>query len=390
MCGHVGVAGNLEFRDEGLLKRLLVYDYFRGPDSTGIAAIRKTGDSHIVKVPSNPIDLFDSKRFTTAVSGYSSLAFIGHNRAATKGKVNGANAHPFEYGDIVGAHNGTLDAESWKRLNNALGYETDVDSQAIIACIDKIGIEATVGLMEEGKSSVDGAWALVWVDTAKKTLNFLRNKHRPMWFAYTEDYKKIIWASEWPMIRAATSLALPAHEYKLFKTKEGHCFWEMEKDWLYTFDLEKLAEGGDVRPKPRVKVIKGREPVAAYSYAHSPFQQQPPRGKTTNGSTCGANTDKVQELVPIPCDDNCPLGNYMTEAEFLNYSRYGCAWCSANVSYYDKGLAIYEDKGLIVCPECADTNGITRIYASKDEVVSYAEKLKKKLNNSTALAVVAA
>src|SRR3546814_15939897 len=43
MCGHVGIAGKMELKDEALMRRLLVFDYFRGPDSTGFAALRKDG-----------------------------------------------------------------------------------------------------------------------------------------------------------------------------------------------------------------------------------------------------------------------------------------------------------------------------------------------------------
>ena len=41
MCGLVGVAGDLEYKTESLF-RLLVFDYFRGTDSTGAAWLRRT------------------------------------------------------------------------------------------------------------------------------------------------------------------------------------------------------------------------------------------------------------------------------------------------------------------------------------------------------------
>src|SRR3546814_15519590 len=88
------------------MRRLLVFDYFSGPDSTGFAALRKDGTHRLAKIASNPLNLFDMKRFSEANNGYQSLAFVGHNRFATKGKVNDLNAHPFHYGNIVGAHNG--------------------------------------------------------------------------------------------------------------------------------------------------------------------------------------------------------------------------------------------------------------------------------------------
>ena len=95
MCGLVGVAGALEFKDESLFKRMLVFDYFRGTDSTGVAWLKNTGNSDIVKLPSHPLDLFGMKKFDSGLMGSNSIVFLGHNRAATMGKVNGINAHPF-------------------------------------------------------------------------------------------------------------------------------------------------------------------------------------------------------------------------------------------------------------------------------------------------------
>src|SRR3546814_6662079 len=64
MCGHVGIAGKMELKDEALMRRLLVFDYFRGPDSTGFAALRKDGTHRLAKIASNPLNLFDMKRFS--------------------------------------------------------------------------------------------------------------------------------------------------------------------------------------------------------------------------------------------------------------------------------------------------------------------------------------
>jgi len=41
-----------------------------------------------------------------------------------------------------------------------------------------------------------GAWALVWWDKGEETLNFLRNKERPLWIAFTKSNDTLFWASE--------------------------------------------------------------------------------------------------------------------------------------------------------------------------------------------------
>ncbi len=388
MCGLVGIAGALEFRDEATMKRLLIYDYFRGPDSTGFAALRKNGDSHVVKVASHPIDLFGMKRFDEALSGYTSLAFLGHNRLATKGKVNGLNAHPFQCGHIIGAHNGTLDAASWKRLNAVIGYETDVDSHAIFLCIEKIGIEETVKLMEEGRSYTDGAWALSWIDLKTNSLHFLRNKHRPLWYAYSEDFNKVLWASEWQFIDMATKLN-DKNPYKIYRDKDGYGFWEMQENYLYTFDLAKLKDGYKERPKPRVKMLKGREPGpvgghAPFQYGrHTPTPTPTPqitdkttmfRGKTTsNGSKTGADTSSnAVLLVPLDGTKAEPFGGYLSEENFKGLARYGCSWCSDELlDWTTPGYVIYEETGQILCPKCSEHSNENRILTARDEIQEF-------------------
>jgi hypothetical protein len=287
-CGLVGVAGKLEFRDEALMRRLLVLDYFRGVDSTGMAAIRADDSLHLAKIASHPIDLFDTGKFKAALSGHNSKAFIGHNRAATKGGVNAVNAHPFECGHIIGAHNGTLDRLSWNRLQDASGEKFDVDSHAIFKAIEVIGIDETVKLMEEGSTSVDGAWSLVWFDLKENTLNFLRNKHRPLWYAYTKNFDRVFWASEHEMIRTATEMS--TNPYEIFMNTEGFRYFATQENWLYQFDMAKMRKATGGRPKPKVRELKGREPIRSYAGNVSNFPQRTPHGSSGSGQSTTTST----------------------------------------------------------------------------------------------------
>lgn len=365
MCGHVGIAGKLEVMDEATIKRLLIYDFFRGMDSTGLAALRNNGEVKLAKAAVNPIDFFDMKKFQDTLSGYNSTVFIGHNRAATKGKVNNNNAHPFEYGHIVGAHNGTLDQSSWKALNELNGEETDVDSAAIFLAISKFGIEAVVPLLQ-------GAWALVWFDTKDNTLNFLRNNQRPFWYSYTEDFKKVFWASEWPMIDAATKLS--AQPYKLYTSDEGHRFWATKENWWYRFDLEELRNGATNRPKPRVKELKGKEPAPAANYAcgTTPFKHGNYRGTTSTttsrGTTSGSNVTQFPDVRNLVGSESNPLGGYMTETAFDALAKYGCSWCQADVYYGDPGVTIYEREEMVLCPDCSGNGNHSRIFVEPEKL----------------------
>jgi predicted glutamine amidotransferase len=369
MCGHVGIAGNLAYKDEATLKRLLLLDYFRGPDSTGLAAIRKAGEHKIAKVASHPLDLFEMNRFKDALSGHNSKAFIGHNRAATRGVVNSYNAHPYVYDHIIGAHNGTLDSASTKALEDAVGEKFGVDSQAIFAAIAKLGVDAAIPLMEEGKESTTGAWSLVWYDSQQNSMNFLRNKHRPMWYAYSKEFDRIFWASEWAMIENAVRMSV--NGYELYRDDKGHRFWQTEADVHYRYDLEALAAGGTERPKPTAKVLKGKEPKQVTTTTYDPLD----RGTGSNGpgktwpiqssTTKSRGGDGGNNVVELFGDRTSPLAGMISEDTFKRLAKDGCSWCSSPVDFLDVGLTIYESQDLVFCPECSKGRGAStssRIY----------------------------
>lgn len=383
MCGLVGIAGDLRLADEFSMKRLLLADYFRGPDSTGMAAIATNGDIKVAKIASNPIDLFDQASFRSALNGNGSRAFIGHNRFKTKGKVSTANAHPFHVEHIVGAHNGTLDTASHKRLEEKLGEEFDVDSLALFTAIAKFGIEETIGLCTEGKTSQDGAWALTWYDQDKGTLNFLRNKHRTLFYSHmtsmTEGkYDHLMWASEWWMIRETMESSVNG-KYKIWTKKEGKSnigYFSFDPDVLYSWDLAELKEGGTKPVKPKCKKLKGREPEPVKSYvpfqypSHSregPWPKATGLGTHTGNagqtnttlSTTNSRGNKSKEKTVIELTGNPvkhPYANIIDEDKFNSLcdstGKVKCGYCETVVKFGDPGVSIFEREGKVLCRDC--------------------------------------
>lgn len=410
MCGHVGIAGKLEMKDEALMKRMLVFDFFRGPDSTGFAALRNNGDIFIAKCAGSPVDLFDAGKFKTALVGATSTVFMGHNRYATKGKISSQNAHPYQDGTIVGAHNGTLDSSSWLELDKMLGEKTEVDSHSLIMAISRFGAEAVIPKMR-------GAWALVWFDTSDNTINFLRNKERPFWIGYSKKLDKVIWASEHPIIHAATAMVgdnpTDTQKYELHTAEvngETFRFFQTEPDWHYRFDIDDLKKGSDKRPKPRVKEIKGAAPlpVTTTTYnggaTHYPVYNGGGKGvdpflrggastdtkggtkpsqsnsstTTSHGNSSTATGGTGSNVVPF--EQNIvtthngtvihPFAEIVTAGQFKELAKHGCGWCQRDVDFEEIGIIVFEQYGTVMCPDCAATeNKSNRVYTHNQQAM---------------------
>lgn len=379
MCGLVGIAGYLQFKDEFTMKRLLLADYFRGPDSTGLAAIRTDGTGVISKLDSNPINLFDMTKFKSVLNGNASRAFIGHNRLATKGGISTANAHPFQIDHIIGAHNGTLCFRGIKALEEALGEQYAVDSELLFAAIAKLGVKKAIELCYEGKDSSTGAWALVWYNKEEDSLNFLRNKHRDLYMAWELDFKKLFWASEWWMIREA--LESSAGGYTIYTQPAAEKgkrigYFSFEADIHYKFNLSDLADNTEnkTKPKPKTKKIAGRqwnegcrreENFTLVNETGVRFPNQ--IGHGTRGTECTktnsqssssmiksrGNSNKKRDVIHLIGDAHHPYANIIDEARFSEVAFQGCGWCKRPVVFGEPGVIIYERDSKTLCRKCA-------------------------------------
>lgn len=377
MCGLVGMAGDLEYKDEAMMKRLLLFDFLRGSDSTGIAAYKKNKtEASIFKVASHPIDLFDSTKFKALLSGNQCQVFLGHNRAATAGKVNGVNAHPFQMGNIFGAHNGTLYEFNWRDIEKKLDEKFDVDSAALFAAIDKLGIEEAIKMCEYNETnSQKGAWALTWFDTSKNKLYFLRNKHRPLWIAYNEDVTKMMWASEWWMMEAAIASG-NASDWKPFISKKGNQYFNVTEDTLIEIDLDELRDKNKKKPKDKpvwpTKEVKGtvlsysKPNTPPFTAGHSYFQTSTTHSKTTGDVIIlpTANNGKTEYMIEVIGSPRRPFGGVIDITDFYDIAKSGCSWCGKDVEYGDTGVIIWERHDTILGKCCSGlTPNLVKIHA---------------------------
>lgn len=172
MCGLVGVISKspsgLFKTHADLFKQLLWADQLRGTDGTGLFYNQKDEKTFMLKSPTPASGLFAHKKFEDCIDKAvkDGNFLIGHNRAATKGKKVWEDTHPFIEKHICLVHNGTL--HTHKNL-----ADTSVDSHAIAKYMAEHGTEETI-------PKIDGAFALIWADMEKRTLNLCRNYQRPL------------------------------------------------------------------------------------------------------------------------------------------------------------------------------------------------------------------
>lgn len=137
--------------------------------------------------------------------------FLGHCRYATVGAVTKENAHPFEQGDIVGAHNGGV--ANWRELNEKYGRNFQVDSQHIFETLAR----------DLPVDEVAASGAITWYDKNEPdSIRFLRTIsgtfHLGQVFA-DDDPKKpigVVWGSTEQSIRSGLTLA-GFSNYKIFE-----------------------------------------------------------------------------------------------------------------------------------------------------------------------------
>lgn len=209
MCGIVGYIakplhekpGQWELDRAALrgrwFKQALLFDTVRGEHSTGVMGRDLEGEP-TYRWMKNAVPGYEFVTDEDFLKDYVNRAeyydvMVGHNRAATIGDVSTENAHPFEHGDIILVHNGTL---SDTGPLEAQHKNIEVDSSLIAFNL------SMVEPGEAGKvlSQLDGAYTLVWLDSRDDSINIVRNSRRPLHMAATYNEDCLFFMSEGRML----------------------------------------------------------------------------------------------------------------------------------------------------------------------------------------------
>lgn len=172
MCGLFGgMSSWLSPFEIEVVKQLGILSWFRGQDSTGLVSVHESSNDTIKyglkKEVVDPATFLGFKSIEPLFERPKVLA--GHARAATIGDISVKNAHPFNLPSLIGMHNGSI---------HNFAAKDKTDSETLFECFEEFGIKETLQEVEH----LHGAYALVWIDKTDKTINFIRNNERPLWY----------------------------------------------------------------------------------------------------------------------------------------------------------------------------------------------------------------
>ena len=191
----------------------------RGHDSWGVVTLKEEKPKIIKAVGAI------TKGIRFSVEKDLSLQTLWHTRHATAGAVTKENAHPFEIGNIMGAHNGVISNFTW--LNKTYpDRKFEVDSQHLIAHIDE----------NKDLSELSGWGSVEYVDKREPNLVKLgRGSGGELAVAGVGLTKKeqvgVVWSSDdRHLIQALTMAGFPYYCYNVERGK----FYTAEKGILYT------------------------------------------------------------------------------------------------------------------------------------------------------------
>lgn len=356
MCGLVGLAGNVTADMKEVFTELLLVDVVRGHHATGTALVRRYDSKFMMEKAPLPSPIFiGTDAYKKLLEQQGLKCMIGHNRFATVGEKTVSNSHPFQFENLVGAHNGTLDKWAAKNLPNSDKFGTD--SEALYSAIAESSVKDAIG-------EVSGAWALTWYDKPGNTINMLRNNQRPLYYTYSEDRKTIFWASENDMLE----WILKRHKVKLFQDATFECEADRHYRWTIpdkidgVFDKPLVAEvkGCEFEYVPEVKHVHSAKWDASTGYgAYGNYGISQPAKRTVVAPPEKIDTSKFRP----PYRD--AYGHVMNKVAFNKLAATGCVYCDQAQSVWGEFIHCLKDdmdgRKLYMCEDCYNDDDIREL-----------------------------
>jgi len=340
MCGLNGVYGEIGEKEKKAFSILSMLSQLRGKDSTGVGLIykKKKQKPKILKrlggqeslALENPAH-FDQRDWRLKEHGL--LCIIGHNRWKTVGDLVEENAHPFHHGSVVGCHNGTV-GEYW--IKDFKNFEKKLTDSEVI--IKELASNKTI---QEIIEYIYGAWAFVWFDTNKRSLNMCRNKERTLFVAVTEDKKTLFWASEIWMLQ--TALLRSGIELKKIQTvvTDKHLVFKIKNNGEVELSNVEEAKGGKTRP------IKRKEPSLGGGFVNWLTGKEPKGDNVVVPLHKQDGVDEYEEEYV-----KTTTGRLLHKRRFMSLIKDGCSWCTGSLLWEERDRVEWLDDDTPLCIDC--------------------------------------
>ena len=235
MCG---LYGSITHKDKKLsyperkirnqiIKGLAVGMQDRGEHGAGIAGVfPKVTD--VVKKAISAEELVDSKAFNDLLKKNPQI-ILGHTRWATIGAVSDRNTHPFDYGNIIGCHNGHVD--NYKNIFEENKVDGEVDSEAIFYLLNKYNND-----YERAFRELYGSFAITWINLKTPNKLYMIRDGNPLFIIKVNELQTFFWSSTELALRIAI-----APFYSLI----GKDIWELKPKQTYeistNFQIKKIS-----------------------------------------------------------------------------------------------------------------------------------------------------
>lgn len=342
MCGLFGMIGFLEHKHKDALKEMMFLSALRGKDSTGLSCVSRDKQVITRKMTVPSYEFLEYPVVERSMK-FADQLWMGHTRWKTTGAVSKSNAHPFEIVDeddevlLVGTHNGTLQ-NKWEIEGKLKGERFDTDSEALFNWL----VEAKD--YKTAIKTLKGAWSLVWWDPTADAVHFCRNNERPLCFAFTEDRKVLVYASEaWMIINACRRNGVP-----LEKNDKGLSCYSTLVDNLYTIkipqernvSLPEMTREGGYTGAPVKNFQTNWNRIWGNELEHDPAwwndDEEGKKETTSGGEKEKTDRETGKNVVTLgypPNHENYKgfNGQMLSEKEFKAIRAKGCVWCKDKI-----------------------------------------------------------
>lgn len=308
--------------DLNAFRDLLYITALRGADSTGLLTAKTWGKHTYHKLIKDDIDAsyFIWKdglpKGDKQLDSMTADLFMGHCRAATKGVVNAANAHPFDTGKFIGAHNGTLWGKEWEDQHKT-------DSQLMFERMENEGIIPTLQDLTWGDAYAISIW-----EKGTNSLYLGRNHERPLHVGFSKKYGVMYWASEHAML-----------DFISARRKLDLDIYYLPIDTLFKINIDEIA-AGNTTPWETFDVKSN------WGYGYTVKDK-------SSGNSAETNQTNQNNVIPFRDPDDERYYGYGYD-DFPNYGQ-DCAVCNdwipggevkESISHLPNGGQIY------VCRDC--------------------------------------